>query len=654
MRLFFAPVMALAAVFAATAASQATQTPTAQTQQSPKPEKPAGQVIFSRSVDENGQEKTATGPAAKEQGGSAVTEPTATDDERAAVRFASYDLDVHLNAAEHRIAVRALMTVRNDGSSPLRHVPLQISSSLAWEQIRVDGRDAAFTVATLNSDVDHTGQLHEAALTLGEPLTPGATLQIDATYSGTIERDAKRLTTLGTPDATALHADWDAIGEEFTGLRGFGEAVWYPVASVPVILGDGARVFDEIGEHKLHMTDVRFSLKLTDEFPRGQAPTVALINGHAATLKIVEPELTSQEASGFAMASVESAPLGFEAPSLFVAVRKAVKAENATLWALPADETAARDWTAAAAAVSPFLRGWLGEHPRSQLTVLDLPDAEDAPFETGAMLAAPIHGATTDELDAMLAHGLTHAWLQTETHAPPAWIDEGVAHFMSTLWLEKRAGRTKALESLEANRQTLAVAEPASPGESAGQPLAQATAPIYYRTKAAYVFWMLRDLAGDDALAAALREYDPAMDAGAKSGGPSALEKLIEKHAQRDLSWFFGDWVDADKGLPDIAIDSVFPSAAQAGNTLVAVNLSNAGYAAAEVPVTVQTENTSVTQRILVPARGKVDRRILIQGVPVAVQANDGVAPEVQASVHVKRLRDDDAGPAGLPDGAQK
>jgi aminopeptidase N len=239
-----------------------------------------------------------------------------------------------------------------------------------------------------------------------------------------------------------------------------------------------------------------------------------------------------------------------------------------------------------------------------------------------------------------MVHGLTHAWLETETHAPPAWIDEGAASFMGSLWLEKTRGRTKALESLDADRQALALAEPSSPGESAGQPLAQATSPVYYRTKAAYVFWMLRDLAGDGALAAALRDYDSTKAAGARDGASAELEKLIEQHAGRDLSWFFADWVDADKGLPDLAIDSVFPTLAQAGNTLVAVNLSNSGYASAEIPVTVQTDNNSVTQRILVPARGKADRRILIQGPPTEVQANDGAVPETEASVHVKMLTD--------------
>ena len=156
-------------------------------------------------------------------------------------------MDVHLRTGAHQIAVRALLTVRNDGKADLNRVPLQISSSLNWERIRVQGKDAEFQVATLNSDSDHTGQLHEAAVTLARPLAPSASLQLDVTYSGSIPASAQRLLAIGTPEDVALHSDWDQIGSEFTGLRGFGNVVWYPVSSVPVILGDGARLFDEIG-----------------------------------------------------------------------------------------------------------------------------------------------------------------------------------------------------------------------------------------------------------------------------------------------------------------------------------------------------------------------------------------------------------------------
>jgi hypothetical protein len=608
----------------------------------PQTQQSGGQVIFSRSTDENGQTTTQTGPGAAQPAVQMSSTPSASDAERQAVTFTAFDMDVHLRAAEQHIAVRALLTVRNDGKTPLGRIPLQISSALNWEQIRVLGRYAAFAVATLNSDADHTGQLHEAAVPLAVPLAPGQTIQIDVSYSGAIAPSAQRLLAIGTPTDVALHSDWDRISIPFTGLRGFGNVVWYPVSSVPAILGDGARLFDEMGEHKLRLGGAQFRLRLTVEYPHGSAPTVALINGHAAQLIITNPSDLAQEVEGVATADVPSSTLGFEAPSLFVAIRTANAATNTTIWTLPGNEAAVPAWAAAATAVTPFLQGWLGLRPRSQLTLLDLPDPEDAPFEAGALLVTSIRQATPEQLDGILAHALTHAWMQS----PRAWLSEGVAHFMGTLWVEKQSNREQALESLESSRAALALAEPSSPGESVGQPLAAAISPVYYRSKAAYVLWMLRDVAGDQTLSAGLRAYNPAADLG-KDAGRSSFERLLELAGdRRDLAWFFADWVDADKGLPDLTIDSVFPSTAQNGNWLVAVNISNAGYAAAEVPVTVLSNSSSVTQRVLVPAHGKAVQRVLILDKPTEVQVNDGTIPETQATVHITKLTADTANPA--------
>ncbi len=653
----FAALLSAAFLSCETTIVSRAQTPTApatvpepaaqQTEPAPSPETgtaPKGQVIFSRSIDENGETTTQTGPAKPPQMAPA---PTAQDTERQAVTFTDFDLDVHLRTGAHQIAVRALITVRNDGKAALSRVPLQISSSLNWERIRVQGKDAEFQVATLNSDSDHTGQLHEAAVTLAQPLAPSASLQLDVTYSGSIPASAQRLLAIGTPEDVALHSDWDQIGDEFTGLRGFGNVVWYPVSSVPVILGDGARLFDEIGEHKLRLSGARFRLRLTVEFPPAQPPTIALINGHPAALTVTDP-VASADIAGVATAQVDGSTLGFESPSLFVAVRKAHAGANLTAWTIADNEVAVKSWLEAADDVTPFLQGWLGQRPRAQLTLLDLPDAQDAPYETGALLATSLREGPPDQLDGILAHALTHAWMQS----PRAWLSEGVAHFMGTLWVEKKQGRDKALSALEAGRQALALAEPESPGESTGQPLAKAISPVYYRSKATYVFWMLRELVGDPVLSAALRAYDPAQDLSkgyGRDSGPGSFETLLEQTGTRhDLSWFFGDWVDADKGLPDIAIQSVFPNQEPSGNWLVAVNLANQGYATAEVPVTVKTDLTSVTQRVRIPGRGKAVQRILIQGKPTDVQANDGTVPESQASVHVTSL-DNAGGPPAAP-----
>ncbi len=653
MKLFFALIAASLVLGAAS--SNAQTTPTAgSTAPQQEPGQPSGKVIFSRSIDENGQTTTQSGPAAPAPANAQLTkEPTAEDAEREAITFTDFDMDVHLRPIEQHIAVRALITVRNDSRSPLAHIPLQLSSSLNWERIRLDAHDVTFPVATLNSDADHTGQLHEAAISLAQPLAPGQTLQFDVSYSGSIQPSTQRLLAIGTPQDVAMHSDWDEISVPFTGLRGFGSVVWYPVSSVPVILGDGARLFDEVGEHKLRMAGARFKMRLTVESPHGRAPTVALINGHSVALTQTPSGSLSDEVSDISQAESPAAILGFEAPSLFVAIRSHQRGTNTSYWILPENEASLLAWNNAADTVTPFLQGWLGHTPRSQLNLIDLPDPQDAPYETGALLATSIRPASPDQLEGILAHAFTHAWMQS----PRAWLSEGVAHFMGTLWVEKQHGREQALETLEASRAALALVEPESPGQSSGQPLDQAISPVYYRTKATYVLWMLRYIVGDATLSAALRAYDPAADVSLGYGrdtAPGTFQMLLERAAgapgdsstllglqagaQRDLKWLFADWVDADKGLPDLSIESVFPSQEPSGSWIVAINLNNDGYAAAEVPIIVRGVSSSVTRRILIPARGKISDRILLQEKPTQVQLNDGTVPETQATVHIKNL----------------
>ncbi|HZB87138.1 MAG TPA: hypothetical protein VE291_00620 [Terracidiphilus sp.] len=632
---------ALATACAALAAQSQTPAqipaPPATPAQTPQPA-PTGKVIFSRSTDENGDTATQAGPAAIEK----TTEPVATDDDRLAVTFTSLDLDVRLQPAAQHIDVRAVLTVRNDGKSPLSRIPLQISSALRWEQVRLNGRGVAFPVATLNSDTDHTGQLHEAAVPLATPLAPGASVQLDAVYSGQIALSAQRLITINTPETLALHSDWDEIAPGFTGLRGFGNVVWYPVASVPVILGDGARLFDEIGRHKLRLVGARFALRLTVEFPHGQPPTVALVNGVSVPLTVSDAQGLDPELTGVATAALAPTTLGFVTPSLFVATRTqhaapAVAGTMPSVVALttPDNQVAVQTWLEAASTVAPFVARWLGARPRAPLTLLDLPDPEDAPWESGPLLATNLGEGPADRIQSALVHALARAYAP----AAPAWLSEGQATFVESLWVEKQQGRDRALGMLEADRAALALAEPSSPGESAGTPLAQAIAPIYYRTKAAYVLWMFRDTAGDDALAASLSACDAAKDGSGYAVGaaaPCPLAQLLKQNAAiHDSGWIFSDWIDADKGLPDLSIDSEFPAPSPGGTYLVAVNVSNAGYAAAEVPITIRTAKGEDTERILVPARGKATDRILVAAPPTQVQLNDGAVPEIEASVHV-------------------
>lgn len=629
----FAAILALPLATLAQTTSSAPPVSSQTLQETQQNQAKKAKIILERSTDESGQTKDSAAPARI----AVQTDPSQlsiSDAERTAPTYTAFDLDVRLRPAESHIAVRALVAIRNDGKSPLSHLPLQLSSDLTWEIVRLSGRQLPFTVATLNSDADHTGQLHEAVVTLPAPLAPGASLQLDLTYSGNISHSFKRLQAIGTPDEIATQSDWDRITPSFTGLRGFGNVLWYPASSIPVLLGDGARLFDEIGTHKLRISGAHFRLALTVEGSAADAPNIALINGIPAPLSASSS--TDTTLPTIQTAQVADSILGFEAPSLFLARRLSHPIANGIVWARTESETNLPTWSNAAADVTPFLQSWLGQRPRSQLTILDLPEDGDIPFETGSLLATPVRAATPEVLEGVMAHALTHAWVMS----PRAWLSEGVAHFMGTLWVEKMQGRQRALETLNNARPALALAEPESPGESDGQPLIACISPVYYRTKAAYVFWMLRDIASDPTLSAALRAYDPARDTDA-----AYFEKLIEQAGQRkNLGWFFQDWVYKDMGLPDLAIEGVYPSGASVpGSYIVAVNVANNGFAAVEAPVQVVTDIATVTQRILIPGRSKAVQRILIQGDPTEVRLNDGTIPETQATIHSKTL---DATPA--------
>jgi hypothetical protein len=631
-------IAALLAVFPGRAQSTTSTTqsvpPPTQDQAAPQSAEPHGKVLFQRSLDANGNTVSTTGPAAKPETAVAGNS-TVTDAERQSIAVTGLDLDVRLNTPDQQLAARAEVTVRNTGKTPIAKIPLQISSSLSWERIRIAGRDVPLAVATIDSDVDHTGQLHEAVVAPAEPLAPGATLQLDMTYSGPIVPNARRLLSVGTPEDSAAHSDWDTIGPEFTGLRGFGDVVWYPAVSTPVMIGEGARLFDEIGRQKLCTEGTGFRLRLTIEFPHGQPPTVAVANGNALKLAVNDSKSASPDVIGIATGDTGPTILTFESPSLFVSTATAHAGTHVTAYAVPEDETAAKSWLDAAGRVSPMIERWLGADPRTQLILLDLPDPEDNPWESGPFLAVPLRPGAPEEIESVLAHALTHAWMAPS----PYWLNEGAANFMGAVWQDHKQQHDKALASLESGRQALALEEPSSPGAMAGQPLATATSPVYYRTKAAYILWMLRDLVGDDALAAALRASNTNAATDKSAAQLGAFQSTLKTAAPRtDLSWLFADWIDTDHGLPDLTIDKVFPNAVQSGNWLVSVTISNAGYAAAEIPVTVRSAANTTTERVLVPARGTVTPRLLVQGQPVEARVNDGSVPETQASVHVMHL----------------
>jgi hypothetical protein len=586
-----------------------------------------GTVLFSRSDDDSAPDSPK--PPAPETAG-----VQATPEERDSLTFLAYDLAVHLVPRQESMAVRARITARNDGDQPLRRIALQLSSTLKWERIKLGDADAKFAQHPVDSDADHTGEVNEAVVALARPLAPKEELKLEVFYSGVVALSGERLERIGAPNLAAERSDWDRVsidsGGDFVGLRGFGNVVWYPVSAAPALLGDGAKLFAEIGRQKRRQQTAQVKMTVTAEYTADSAaPNLAVLDGQV--VPVVQTAAPENSYPGVVTATLPPTALGFATPSLFLLSRQRVDSGELQVYVAPGDAAGAQPYEAAARAVSPLLRQWVGSKPMSPLTVVELPDGGDLAAEEGSVYLTGFKASPeAKELESAMVHSLAHAYFRS----PRVWLDEGVAQFLGTLWIEQADGRQAALEALGGSRGALALAEPGTPGEGNGEDLMRASDVVYYREKATYVLWMLRDLAGDAQLAAALTAYRPEEDT-----TPEYFERLVEKSSGKDLKWFFDDWVYRDRGLPDFSISGVFPShAATADQWLVALDISNDGFAEAEVPVTVRSKHATVTERLRIPAQGKVSHRILIGGEPSEVQVNDGTVPEVRESEHVTTL----------------
>ncbi len=609
-------------------AAQSPAKPDAGTQQAPQGN---GKVLFSRSDDDS----TTAKPTSPAQPPAVDTSGLqATLEERDSLTFLDYDLDVRMIPRQESLAVRARITVRNDGDQPLKRIALQLSSTLKWERIKLrEGAtavDAKFAQHPVDSDADHTGEVNEAVVTLPRPLAPKEELKLEVFYSGLITLSGERLERIGAPTISAERSDWDRVSADFIGLRGFGNVVWYPVSAPPVLLGDGAKLFAEIGRQKRRQQEAQIKMTVTAEYTADTpAPNLAVLNGRVEP--VVQTAAPENSYPGVVTATLPATALGFATPSLFLLNRQKVDSGDLQIYAAPEDLASTQGYVAAVRTVTPLVQQWLGAKPKSPLTVVGLADAEDMAAEEGAIYLTGFKASPDPkDLDAAMVHSLAHAYFRS----PRVWLDEGVAQFLGSLWVEQVDGRRAALEAVGASRGALALAEPGTPGEANGEDLIHASDIVYYRTKATYVFWMLRDLVGDAQLASALTAYRPDEDT-----TPEYFERWLEKSTGKDLKWFFDDWVYRDRGLADFSIGGVYPShAASADQWLVALDISNDGFAEAEVPVTVRSKNAIVTEHLRIPAQGKVSHRVLIGGQPTEVQVNDGTVPEVRESEHVTTL----------------
>jgi hypothetical protein len=536
--------------------------------------------------------------------------------DREAFSFTKYDLNVQIEPEQHRLGVRGNITLRNDSESAQKIAVLQISSSLDWRSVKVGDKTLQFVTQPYTSDIDHTGSLSEAIVTLQQPIAPKETIDLEIAYEGVVLLDATRLTRIGTPDQAAKNADWDQIDASFTAVRGMGNVAWYPIATEVANLSEDNSVADVQGRWKNRESaatmHVQFKLLRDD----GEQQEL-LVN--EPTCKMMYEQMSRAVHSS---ADCTYEPLGGVAPFFVIANYQFVERPSVIVHYLRGHDSAAQTYADATEKMVPFIADWFGK-PRARAQVADLADPEAAPYEIGAFFLTPLENFDTKFAGLAPAHQLTH--LAFRSFRP--WIDEGLAHFAQALYLEHEKGRQAALDYMGLHRSAWnEVESPAAASQSvdqANRSLVNTTSEELYRSKAMCVWWMLRDMVGEPALKKALAAYRPEQDK-----EPSYMPRLIAAQTQRDLEWFFDDWVYRDRGLPDFKVESVFPRKTMTGSFLVTITLNNLGTAGAEVPIIIKFKGGEIMKRLEVRAKDKAVVRVETPAAPEEVMVNDGSVPE--------------------------
>jgi hypothetical protein len=556
--------------------------------------------------------------------------------DREAFSITNYDLNLQLDPTQHRMGVRGKIILRNDSSAPQKVAVLQVSSSLDWRSIKAAGKPLQFVVQAYTSDIDHTGALSEAIVTLPQEVAPHATIDIDIAYEGVILLDATRLTRIGTPDDAAQSSDWDQISQNFTAVRGAGYVAWYPIATDVANLSEGNSLFEVLARWKMREAGSKIKvsfLELNKDEPTQDpgsadesAPSKLLCSGNAIHGETREGTAKSP------WAQCEYDDLSQAAPSFVIASYGIVNRPSITVYNFPTHAVAAEAYASAAEKVAPFITDWFGP-ARANATTADLPDPYAAPFESGTLLLTPLANKDSKLAGLEAVHQLTHAAFSS----PRPWINEGLAHFTQALYLEHEKNRQAALDYMGLHRSAFSTLEqPATVPRSEDEvnhSLINTTSEEIYRSKAMCVWWMLRDMIGDAALKKAIAAYKPELDK-----EPSYMQRLISAQTQRDLEWFFDDWVYRDRGLPDFTVEAASPRKTPTETFLTAVTVANLGTAGAEVPVTVKFASGEVVKRIEVRAKSQNTIRIETPAAPTEVIVNDGSVPESDLTNNVFKV----------------
>lgn len=409
-----------------------------------------------------------------------------------------YEITAQLYPSTHILAASAKIDFVPQSSISMLN--FELNSALRVQKVvDASGNDASFQQSGLN-----------LAITLSSPLTEGQPSSITVTYKGG----------LGTAEGSPV----DGLKLSYVGSEG--SYLLYPGRWFPVS-GSG-------------------------------------LNRFAASIKITVPSGETVIASGTSSPPVKQAGnvtysfnYGHSSfPGTFYAGDYSVQKETAfgadiTLYLTPGDVDYAADYGATAAKILSFFSSEFGSLPSGKLDVVEIPNGTVGGYSSPGVVALAKRGFTEPVDDQLLAHEISRQWwrcLLSPAAPNDEFLDDGLSLYSSALYIQKSQGEA-AFEKLMhstaigalTHEQTASISEAGS---------LQPFTPQYHSIvaqKGAMVFHMLRWVIGNSAFSKALQ--DMVQKYAWKSVTTQDFEKAAEKASNRNLKYFFAQWVSST-GVP--------------------------------------------------------------------------------------------------------
>lgn len=226
-----------------------------------------------------------------------------------------------------------------------------------------------------------------------------------------------------------------------------------------------------------------------------------------------------------------------------------------------------------------FLEGLFGPYLWPQLTnVHRVEGGGGTEFPMMIMNASPAEGLIVHESAHQWAHGMlaNNEWKE-------GWLDEGMASFVGSLYAEAKGARPNYAAAIQqvVQADTAADAKPIETPSAEFKDMQQYSIMTY--TKPSLVFRMLRNLLGDETFRAGLKQYY--QENKLEHVDEADFKAAIEAASQRDLDWFFEQWLHTNHTL-DYAISGATTTQLPDGKWQTRVEITRGG--SAWMPVTLQ------------------------------------------------------------------